>query len=164
MITKYSSGQQGITLIELLICLSIIAIAFIGLFQLFSFCAKTWKNSERIDIAADIAENLREEILSKPLTAEKKILKNKYLQRINFQTLFDYDNYSVATPENIFGEKYSDYNDYSVKISVKKIKPDKFGNIISAPAEDIKLCYAEIVISIFNNNSILVELPFIKGD
>ena len=143
----------------------IIAIVFISLNQMYSVCSRSLKKTESQDIAADIAENLREEILSKSLISDFiDAPKKNNTGRLNFRTVFDYDNYTSVPPENILGDKIQEYKDYTVKITVKKIKIDKTGGWKYAADDKIRYCCAEVVISILKNNSPIIELPFIKAE
>ncbi len=153
--------KNAFTIIELLISISIIALLFLGSYNLYLYNFKAFDKAEELNKAIDLAADMKEEILSKPLKNSVKININSIINRIHFNSVFDYDNYSAAPPTDILGNSLENYYDYSVKIKVKNVAPDKYDNIINTTADS---GYVSVAISIFKNKEQLIELPFIMTE
>ncbi|HPG29822.1 MAG TPA: prepilin-type N-terminal cleavage/methylation domain-containing protein [bacterium] len=155
--------KNAFTIVELLITLSITSLLFLGIYNLYSYNFKAFHKAEELNIAVDIANNFKEEILSKPLKSSFENIPesdNENNFRINFNTAFDYNNYNSQAAD-IFGNSIDAYNNFYVKILVKKVVPDKYNNIVNTVSDS---GYASVSITVFKNKKSLIDLPFVMTE
>lgn len=110
-----NKNQKGVTIVELVIAISIIAIALFGILSVFRLSVTNSANTVTKKQAVLISESLMEEVLSKPFTKPDGGYTGPFTvaNRDKFDSVTDYNNLNITSMATIGGviivglEKYS---------------------------------------------------------
>lgn len=110
--------QKGATLIELVIAISIVAIAIFGILSVFKLSVINSANPVTNKQAVLIAEGLMEEVLSKTFTKPDGGYAGPFnsASRNKFDTVTDYNNLSISPMSSINGLNVAGLGGYSATI------------------------------------------------
>ena len=139
----WNKRQRGVTLVELIIAMVIIAAAVAGVIGAFSLGARTSADPMITKQMAAIAEGLMAEILVKPYAQEP----GNSTARSTFNDIRDYHDYdSVSGIDKADGTgKVPGLGNYRVKVSVVQgTVPNPDFTLPDVPAEDLLLITVEV--------------------
>ena len=119
--------QRGVTLIELIVALTIVAIAVAGMMAAFTRATAASADPMVAKQMAAVAETLMEEIQLKPYTPAA----HSGNSRADYNDVLDYQDYTTTGVFDISGNAVAGLGDYTVKV---KIEPVTLTGMSSADA------------------------------
>jgi MSHA pilin protein MshD len=130
MTMRLHRAQRGVTLVELLVSIVIVAIAASAVLGVFAITAGGSADPMNRHQAAAIAESYLEEILLKPITDPDGI--DGEAARIDFDDVDDYDGLADTGARDQFDSAIASLSDYNVSVAVTPST-----GLPSAPAADV---------------------------
>ena len=109
--------QRGVTLIELIVALTIVAIAVAGMMAAFTRAAASSADPVVTKQMAAVAETLMEEIQLKPFAPTAQSGSN----RSDYNDVLDYDGYKTTGVFDISGTPVGGLEKYDVTVAVAKV-------------------------------------------
>lgn len=109
--------QRGVTLIELIVALTIVAIAVAGMMAAFTRSTAASADPMVTKQMAAVAETLMEEIQLKPFAPADQ----SGTSRSDFNDVFDYNGYGPTAVVDISGNPVTGLEKYTVTVAVTKV-------------------------------------------
>jgi MSHA pilin protein MshD len=115
--------QKGATLIELIIAISIVAVALFGVISVFRVTVTNSANPITQKQAVLIAESVMDEVLSKSFTTPSGGYAGPFINanRDKFDSINDYNNLSITTMTSISGTTIGGLEKYSATINTANV-------------------------------------------
>ncbi len=128
----FQSRQAGVTLVELMVTTTIITVAVLGLFQSFSFIARSVQSSKLKSIATNLAQEKIESL--KDVSYYRLLVTTNPLTETAVTPNFNYDGpggyYPPEASLTVGG------NRYNRRVYVHRVKEDGSGNLVHADWSD----------------------------